>query len=154
MKKKPKWIRDAAEEIAISFSVVDIEKIQEIILKHIPKYKSKESEYPGFDKFWKEYPTHKRKVNRSGCLSCWVSRGLEEKTDEIIKGLVAWKMDREWLDGFVPLPLVFLHQERWASIEAAEPPPGSLMPWDAPVSPLSKQELDIIFGDSNDSSPV
>lgn len=73
-----------------------------------------------FDRFWNSYPTSKRKVNRKKCLSIFGNiKNLEQEFPRILEGLQAWKNSKEWRKEngeYIPMPQVWLNQERWKSI--------------------------------------
>ena len=66
-----------------------------------------------FDEFWETWPSSKRKVDRAKCLSMWKTRKLYTLTRLIVDHVQAMKEDKEWLDGFVPMPSTYLNQRRW-----------------------------------------
>lgn len=64
-----------------------------------------------FEKFWELYPFKKKKKSAK---QIWIRNNLEEIGNEIIAKLKEQiNNDRQWLDGFAPLPDTYLRQERW-----------------------------------------
>jgi hypothetical protein len=64
-----------------------------------------------FDEFWKLYP---RREGRKACETKWEQKKLDAIADTIVGHLTTRvKSDKKWRDGFVPMPLTFLNQERW-----------------------------------------
>lgn len=70
-----------------------------------------------FDEFWKEYPSCKRKVNKTGCKKAYLNiTKLKQEHETIMEGLRLWKKDEEWEKyggQYIPAPLVFIHQRKW-----------------------------------------
>lgn len=64
---------------------------------------------PGFDRFWSLYPKKEGKVP---CQRKWNKLGVLA-IEAIFKAL-AWQIKLpKWIDGFAPMPLTYLNQERW-----------------------------------------
>lgn len=80
---------------------------------------------PGFVRFWQVWPSNDRKVNKKGCLAKWHERKLEAKADEIVAGVEGWMKCEQWQEGFIPMPITWLNQERWN--EVPEPPAQTKM---------------------------
>ena len=65
----------------------------------------------GFEDFWRVYP---RKEGRAACLKKWEQKKLDPLSSLIVAHVQKRaKEDKKWRDGFVPMPLTFLNQERW-----------------------------------------
>lgn len=79
---------------------------------------SDDSESDGFSRFWSAWPSNSRKVAKAQCLRKWQSFGLDPLAGEIVAHVEAMKLCREWREGFVSAPLVYLNQRRW---EAGKP---------------------------------
>lgn len=74
-----------------------------------------------FDRFWSEWPKHKRKVAEDQCRAKWKAKGCESIADQVIDAVKAFKASDDWRkDGgeFIPAPLVWLNQGRWAAAPA------------------------------------
>lgn len=65
-----------------------------------------------FDDFW-DILLSKRKINKKGCRSKWISHGLDDEADLIINWVKSMKSTQEWKDGFNPSPEVIINQRRW-----------------------------------------
>jgi hypothetical protein len=64
-----------------------------------------------FETFWKIYP---RREGKAACLKKWVSKNLDDKAPTIVYHLQKRvKEDAKWLDGYIPMALTFISQERW-----------------------------------------
>lgn len=64
-----------------------------------------------FEEFWNSYP---RKEGKAACLKKWEQKHLDEHALLIVNHVKQRaKDDKKWKDGFVPMPLTFLNQERW-----------------------------------------
>ncbi len=80
-----------------------------------------------FEKFWAAYP--QRKKAKSKCLQKWRSRKLHERFTEIMAGLKNLKDNcKDWHEGYAPMPLTFLNQERWND-EPNQPAPKERSVW-------------------------
>jgi len=73
----------------------------------------------GFTEFWNSWPKSDRKQGKSKCLSVWQRKGLEAKSSEIIAHVAAMKQSQSWQDGFAPMPMTYLNQERWDGAEVS-----------------------------------
>jgi hypothetical protein len=66
-----------------------------------------------FESFWQSYPAHRRQ-SKATCLKKWEQKKLDDKATLIVGHVTKRaKEDKAWLDGFIPLPATFLHQEKW-----------------------------------------
>lgn len=72
----------------------------------------------GFEIFWGLWPSGPRKASKSKCAALWVKRGFEPRSTEIARHVEHMKTSKEWRDGYIPAPMVYLNQERW---DGAEP---------------------------------
>ena len=64
-----------------------------------------------FDAFWAVYP---RREAKAACVKKWQAKKLDDKADLIVAHLKKRvKVDKKWLDGYIPMPATFLSQERW-----------------------------------------
>lgn len=87
-----------------------------------------DSDPPGFNIFWDNWPPCERKQARGKCLEVWKRKGLEAKADAICTHLSAMRASEQWRDAqFIPAPLVYLNQERWDGAELVEPKPKGLI---------------------------
>jgi hypothetical protein len=78
--------------------------------------KSGDKSPDGFEKFWKTWPTSKRKGSKGKCQEVWKSKRLDENRDEIIAHVIFSKS--HWKDPqFIPAPLAYLNQQRWDGAE-------------------------------------
>jgi len=65
----------------------------------------------GFESFWLVYP---RKEGKAACLKKWEQKRLDDLAEIIVAHVTKRaKEDKKWKDGFIPMPLTFLNQERW-----------------------------------------
>lgn len=71
---------------------------------------------PGFIRFWSAWPSGDRKVNRKGCLVKWKARSLEAIADKIVSAVEGWKASQSWIDGYIPMPLTWINQDRWNEV--------------------------------------
>jgi hypothetical protein len=64
-----------------------------------------------FESFWSAYP---RKEGKSACQKKWAQRKLDDKAAVIVAHVQRRaKEDKQWLKGYIPMPLTFLNQDRW-----------------------------------------
>lgn len=80
-----------------------------------PRKRGADGDLPGFERWWQTYPKSNR-VSKSKCLRKWRRVGLEERTEQLVRALLADACSDQWLrDGgrFVPMPATWLNQERW-----------------------------------------
>jgi hypothetical protein len=77
---------------------------------------------PGFGRFWSAWPTGERKQAEGRCLEVWKKKGFENIAVGIIAHVEAAKKSADWLQGFVPAPLVYLNQRRWEGADASVKP--------------------------------
>lgn len=64
-----------------------------------------------FDDFWNAYP---RKEGKAACLKKWQQKRLDDSAMTIVAHVTQRaKDDKKWKDGYVPMPMTFLNQERW-----------------------------------------
>jgi uncharacterized protein YdaU (DUF1376 family) len=66
-----------------------------------------------FDLFWLAYPSNQRKVNKEGCRRHWISNNLDTVVDKIVSHVNRMKESKDWIAGFVPMPMTYLNQRRW-----------------------------------------
>ena len=67
----------------------------------------------GFKKFWESYP-HSRRQAKQKCFLRWKQDGLEERAEEIVAKVEAFKQTMQWQDEkYVPLVTTWLNQKRW-----------------------------------------
>jgi hypothetical protein len=81
----------------------------------------------GFDDFWNVWPKHKRKVGRPQCMALWRSGKLYECHTDVIAGLTAWTVSKDWTkDGgeYIPMPAKWLRNEMWKSADAIKTTAG------------------------------
>ncbi len=72
---------------------------------------SDDSTLSPFERFWKAYPS---KVAKPITLAKWKQKKLDECVKEILADITARKAGSgKWLDGIIPNPSTYLHQERW-----------------------------------------
>ena len=79
------------------------------------------AELPGFENFWKTWPTNDRKQAKGKCLDAW-KKASAERDAALVLAHVSSLKNSAWLkDGgqFVPAPLVYLNQRRWEGAETA-----------------------------------
>lgn len=74
---------------------------------------------PGFDRFWEVWPAGERKQARGRCLEVWRKRGFEVDATAVLAHVESAKRSADWLQGFVPAPLVYLNQRRWEGADTA-----------------------------------
>lgn len=80
--------------------------------------------FPGFVRFWDEWPKHSRKCERERCKKKWHKLGLELLADVVIDGLRRWKQSAEWTKEngqFIPAPHPWLNKRRWEQAGALVP---------------------------------
>jgi uncharacterized protein YdaU (DUF1376 family) len=64
-----------------------------------------------FDEFWQLYPVRKDKKKS---LEIWKRRKLDQYAEAILFDLGQRPtMDRQWIDGYIPLPTTYLNRDRW-----------------------------------------
>jgi len=68
---------------------------------------------PGFQRWWKTYPSGSRKAGKPKCLEIWGRENLEGRMDELLQKLEALKQTQQWRDGYWPAPLTYLRQRRF-----------------------------------------
>lgn len=76
---------------------------------------------PGFDRFWKVWPTSQRKVAKSKCIAVWKRKGLEAKADAVVAHVEVLAASDSWKTGYDPMPLTYLNQERWDGADLSAP---------------------------------
>lgn len=65
----------------------------------------------GFEDFWVAYP---RKEAKAACVKKWDQKKLDDRAAVIVAHVKERaRTDKKWRDGFIPMPLTFLNQERW-----------------------------------------
>jgi hypothetical protein len=75
-----------------------------------------DTEEAGFVAFWKEWPTHSRKVARAKCSRLWRRNALEKIADVILDAVKRSRRSSDWTekDGqFIPAPHRWLNESRW-----------------------------------------
>ena len=72
------------------------------------KYTPEEQMPRFFRLFWRNYP---RKIGRGAALKSWMSQGLEEHGEMIVKKLKEYPFSED--KKFIPHPSTFLNQWRW-----------------------------------------
>jgi len=77
------------------------------------KRKSSSTDSEEFKRFWSTWPDHPRKIRRVDAEKIWNDKGLDEHCDVILTHLKSCVKSKQWIDGFVPLPVSFLNQQRW-----------------------------------------
>lgn len=105
-----------------------------------------------FDRFWAAYP---RREGRAACEKKWEQKRLDAQADVIVAHVEKRaREDKKWKDGYIPMPLTFLNQERWTDeyevIRASRPPsPTSASPepvrtWPQPCPHKSSLNLSLL----------
>ena len=79
----------------------------------------------GFTEFWKAWPSGPRKVAKQQCLNKWAKFNCSSNATEICRHVEAMKATKAWQDGFIPMPLTYLNQQRWEGQAEAEIDPES-----------------------------
>lgn len=80
--------------------------------KNTKKEKSWPRASARFEEFWEAYP---QKTGKKPCHERWVKSKFDQFADLIIADVCRRKSsDQRWRDGYVPNPLTYLNQERWA----------------------------------------
>ena len=73
--------------------------------------------YPGFVKFWDEYPPRNGvRANKQEAAVSWIWLNLESASAKILKSVMALKETDQWKkDGgtYVPMAVTFLNNRRW-----------------------------------------
>jgi hypothetical protein len=103
----------------------------------------------GFEHFWKNWPSHHRKVGKSKCLRAWRKLGLERVSESVLHALARSKASPDWQrDGgrFVPQPLSWLNDTPWETddSEATAPDPETAHYRDPPAA-----EIDAVLNSSS-----
>lgn len=91
-----------------------------------------------FDRFWKAWPKHPRKVASAQCLAKWKAKGCEEIAEQVIAAVQAAINSEGWRKNageFIPAPLVWLNQERWLA-----PLPAALAPSESAEQYLERRK--------------
>lgn len=90
----------------------------------------------GFEEFWKAYP---RKEGKAACLKKWEAKKLDSLAAMIVAHVTQRATDdKKWRDGYVPMPLTFISQERWTD-EYEKVPQKTVSP-SSPNSPSPIRE--------------
>lgn len=64
-----------------------------------------------FEEFWQVYP---KKKGKKPCQDKWKSKQLDDKADMLIADVQKRKeQDKSWIEGYIPNPHTYIHQERW-----------------------------------------
>lgn len=66
-----------------------------------------------FNSFWGSYP---KKVMKDRALTEWNKKKLDEKYDEIMKGLETWKQSKQWIENdgiYITNPFKWLSGRMW-----------------------------------------
>jgi len=67
-----------------------------------------------FERFWRAWPSHKRKGAKPYCQRIWNRKSLDSVADTVLAALEAFKKLDDWQSGkFVPMPSTWLTQDRW-----------------------------------------
>ena len=80
-----------------------------------------------FASFWASYPAcGSRKRDKQKCRARFLrilsdADDPQSLFDALMRGLSAWKKSRDWIEGFICTPLVWLNNSRWETEIAAEP---------------------------------
>ncbi len=80
-----------------------------------------------FASFWASYPAcGSRKRDKQKCRARFLrilsaADDPQALFDALMRGLSAWKKSRDWIEGFICTPLVWLNNSRWETEIAAEP---------------------------------
>lgn len=73
----------------------------------------KEVYSPGFDRFWKAFPST-RKGSKADAYKSWLKLKLEEHTDLICQDVESKvESHRKWLDGYAPAATTYLNKRGW-----------------------------------------
>lgn len=75
----------------------------------------------GFPEFWKAWPAGPRKVAKQQCLNKWATLGCASEATLIAMHVQWMRTQDDWIRGFVPMPLTYLNQRRWADWSPPEP---------------------------------
>ena len=90
-----------------------------------------------FLEFWNVYPRDRRQAKPQAFKS-WKKHDCEKMADRIIAHVaVRAKRDKQWLDGFCPMPSTFLNNARWEDewVERKLTLPPEARPFEAPTPP-------------------
>lgn len=77
-------------------------------------------ELPGFENFWKTWPTGDRKQAKGKCLDAWKKAKAEADAALVMAHVEKLKTSATWTkqDGqFIPAPLVYLNQRSWEGVD-------------------------------------
>lgn len=66
-----------------------------------------------FETWWKAYPPDRREQKKTA-LEIWQKKRIPlDRLKFLLDTLEAQKRSRKWLEGYIPMPLTYLRQERW-----------------------------------------
>jgi hypothetical protein len=90
-----------------------------------------------FEAFWAAFP---KKEGKAACIKKWEQKHLDDQSLLIVEHVKRRaKEDKKWKDGFIPMPLTFLNQERWTDeyekIQFKQPVSTQQADLSAPVYP-------------------
>lgn len=105
-----------------------------------------------FERFWSVYP---RREGKAACAKKWEQKKLDDSADLIVAHVEKRaREDKKWKDGYIPMPLTFINQERWTdeyeTIRVSRPPaPTSASPeparvWPQPCAHRSSLNLSLL----------
>lgn len=130
-------ISETAQAVIRSFSEDNAQYLRDSwgrdgrdILAIMQRYCGVEAEHVStihFDQFWDAYPPGKRKVDKRGCFKLWQRDRLDEQIAPILKALKLQRADDDWTKSggnYIPMPSVYLNQQRWMGI--GDEMPGSI----------------------------
>lgn len=82
----------------------------------VPKHTRSESR---FEEFWDAYPPDRRR-DKKAAAAIWKRRQLDARADAIIADVrMRALQDRQWIDGYSPMPSTYLNGDRWEDTLAA-----------------------------------
>jgi hypothetical protein len=73
---------------------------------------------PGFERFWAAWPSGERKQAKGRCLEVWKRHSCEADVEAIVSHVYAMQGSKDWKEGFIPAPLVYLNQKRWQGADS------------------------------------
>lgn len=122
--------KEVTEGMQEGFTKAFVEAFAKAMPNQEQKQKPKQKKPPqppavaggAFDRFWKLYPSTKRKVAKPQCAAKWAAKGCDAMAGRILEALSDDIASDQWKKAkgeFIPAPLVWLNQERWdAPLEA------------------------------------
>ncbi len=87
------------------------------------KKDKKETESALFERWWVNWPSHERKIDKLKCKRYWVHNDLDLCVDAIEKGLAEWKKSETWTTSegqYIPMPYTWLNNHRWEESPAKQ----------------------------------